>query len=43
MRRIKLKTPLKDTVAKKGMGIHNGVKARRTSIRRANSHGQRRS
>lgn len=33
MRRIKLKTPLKDTVAKKGMGIHKGVKARRASRR----------
>ena len=33
MRRIKLKTPLKDTVAKKGKGIHKGVKARRAARR----------
>ena len=33
MRRIKLKNPLKDTVAKKGKGIHKGVKARRASRR----------
>lgn len=35
MRRIKLKTPLKDTVAKKGKGIHKGVNARRAARRRA--------
>ena len=35
MRRIKLKTPLKDTVSKKGKGIHKGVKARRAARRMA--------
>ena len=35
MRRIKLNPPLKDTVAKKGKGIHKGVKARRAARRRS--------
>jgi len=34
MRRIRLKTVLKNTVAKKGMGIHRGVAAKRANRRK---------